>query len=195
MTDSSDTALFHRIQSHDQAAFDEVYSRYAAGLRSHLLRILRDESNAEDVLQEVFLRLWTQAAQWDGRGTPRGWLFRIATNQALNQLRSIRRRRQEPLEPASRAEWQDDEQHIPSWLIDSASLSPDLAAERAEQHSMLRNLVADLPEAQRNVLRLIHEQGLEINEVAQALNIPPGTVKSRLHYATRRLAEYFKDEG
>ena len=63
MTDSSDTALFHRIQSHDQAAFDEVYSRYAAGLRSHLLRILRDESNAEDVLQEVFLRLWTQAAQ------------------------------------------------------------------------------------------------------------------------------------
>lgn len=190
----SDEELFQRIQDRDQAAFDELYTRYASSLRLHLLRMLRDQANAEDVLQEVFLRVWTQANTWNGRGSVRGWLFRIATNQALNQLRSIRRRRQEPLEPASRAEWQEDDQHIPSWLIDSMSPGPDILAERAEQHATLRSLITQLSDAQRSVLRMIHEQDMEISEVAQALNIPSGTVKSRLHYATRRLAAQFKDD-
>ncbi len=190
----SDEELFRRIQAQDRAAFDDIYSRYAAALRLHLLRMLREPASADDVVQEVFLRLWTQATKWDGRGTPRCWLFPVATNQALNQLRSIRRHRQEPLEPASRAEGQDDDQHIPSWLADSISLGPELLFERAEEHANLRSMVASLSEAQRSVLRLIHEQDMQISEVAQALNIPAGTVKSRLHYATRRLAQQLKDD-
>ena len=133
-------------------------------------------------------------AQWDGRGTPRAWLFRIATNLALNHIRTLRRRRQQPLQVPPDPTDPEDEPTIPSWMIDRASLGPDEALEATERLALLRRLVAGLPEEKREVLRLIHGDELEIAEVAQALGIPPGTVKSRLHYATRRLAREWREE-
>jgi len=188
-----DHDLMARICQHDADAFEALCERYSAPLRRHLLGMLRDADAAEDLLQETLLRLWIHAGQWDGRGTPRAWLFRVATNLALNHVRTLRRRRQQPLDlPPDLAE-PDEEPAIPGWMIDTASRGPDVALELAERRDLLRRLVAELPEEKRAVLRLIHEAEMDIGEVAQALGIPPGTVKSRLHYATRRLARAWRD--
>jgi RNA polymerase sigma-70 factor, ECF subfamily len=189
----SDHDLMARVCQRDTDAFEALCERYSAPLRRHLLGMLRDADAAEDLLQETLLRVWIHAAQWDGRGTPRAWLFRVATNLALNYVRTLRRRRQQALDlPPDLAE-PDEEPAIPGWMIDTASLGPAEALELAERHDLLRRLVAELPEEKRAVLRLIHEAEMEIGEVAQTLGIPPGTVKSRLHYATRRLARAWRD--
>ena len=94
----SDRELIEQIRERNTDAFDILFERYRHAIHKRLLRIVRDESAAEDLGQEVFLRLWTCAAQWDGRGELGAWLYRIATNLALNHLRTVHRRRQQPLE-------------------------------------------------------------------------------------------------
>ena len=140
------------------------------------------------MLQEVFLRLWTRAEQWQGRGSLAGWLMRTATNLALNHIRSGKRRRQRPLE-AWRDSGDEDENAVPGWMVDEASLRPDELMELAERRSAWREAIDALPELKREVVRLVLEAEMDISEVADKLGIPPGTVKSRLHYARGDLAE------
>ena len=113
----SDRDLMHRIQQRDAAAFDALWHRYAARLRGFLTRTVRDASVADDLTQEAFMRVWTRAEQWQGRGPLKAWLFRMATNLALNHLRSVRRRRQRPLEIPAR-DMEQEEHTTPGWLID-----------------------------------------------------------------------------
>jgi RNA polymerase sigma-70 factor (ECF subfamily) len=182
-----------QVRERDAGAFEALCERYGEPLRRHLLRMLRDAHAAEDLLQETLLRMWTHAAQWDGHGSPRAWLFRIATNLALNHVRTLRRRRQQPLEVPPDLADPDEEPAIPGWIVDTASLGPGEALELAERLALLRRLVAGLPEEKREVLRLIHDAQMEIGEVAQTLGIPPGTMKSRLHYAKQHLAREWRD--
>lgn len=188
-----DQELMAQLREQDAAAFEALSERYAEPLRRHLLRMVRDSDAAKDLLQDALLRAWTHAAQWDGRGTPRAWLFRVATNLALNHVRAQRRRPQQPLEPLPDPVGFDEESSAPAWMIDTAAQGPGEALELAERLALLRRLVAELPEEKRAVLRLIHESELDIAEVARALGIPAGTVKSRLHYATQRLARAMRD--
>ncbi len=183
----SDSGLLTAIAASDVAAFEALCERYREPLRRHLSAMLRDADAAEDVLQDVLLRVWTHARQWDGRGAPRNWLFRIATNLGLNFLRATRRRRQQPLElPGDEDE--NDGSRVPAWMIDNAAVDPQVAAERAERRAQVRYLLRKLPDDKREVLRLIYDAELETRDVARTLSIPEGTVRSRLFYATRRLA-------
>jgi RNA polymerase sigma-70 factor, ECF subfamily len=189
----SDHELMIGVRERDASAFEALCERYGEPLRRHLLRMLRDADAADDLLQETLLRVWTHAGQWDGRGAPRAWLFRVATNLALNYVRTLRRRPQQPLVLPPDPLEADEEPAIPGWMVDTVSLGPGEALELSERRDLLRRLVAGLPEEKREVLRLIHDAEMEIAEVAQALGIPPGTVKSRLHYATQRLAREWRD--
>lgn len=184
----TDEALMRGVVDRDQQALEALLTRYGEAVRRHLRRTLRDDAVADDLFQEVFLRVWTRAGQWNGQGPLRAWILRIATNLALNQLRTVRRRRQQPLTPAHRAQEDDEESPAPAWMVDASSLGPDALVEQAEQHALLRRLVDDLPERKREVVRMVHEHDMDIREVAHELGIPEGTVKSRLHYATRHLA-------
>ena len=87
-----DQFLMEQIQAQQAWAFEMLFERYAVYTRRHINSIVRDEPAAEDILQETFLRVWTRSGQWNGQGTFKGWLFRIATNLALNHLRTRRRR-------------------------------------------------------------------------------------------------------
>ena len=184
MHDLSDAQLMSRVTQGDSDAFDVLAARYEKAITLRLRDIIRDSDPARDLTQEVLLRVWTHADQWDGRGSLKGWILRIATNTALNYLRTVRRRRESPLEFST--EEQDYE-------ADTSALRPEEAVELAERNRLFRRLVDDLPADKREVLRLVHEFDMEVQEVAEALGVPEGTVKSRLHYARKRLAQEWRN--
>ena len=186
---SHDRELADRIVARDEAAFDEVLARHGPAVRQRLVQMLRNQAAADDLLQEVSLRLWTRAGQWDGRGSLAAWLMRIATNLALNHLRARGRRRERPLRPTRPTESEEEDSMAPGWLIDASAIGPDAVLEAAEQRASMRSLVDDLPEEKREVLRLAHEHEMTMRDIAETLGVPEGTAKSRLHYAVRRLAE------
>jgi RNA polymerase sigma-70 factor (ECF subfamily) len=201
----SDCGLAARIAARDERAFELLLARYEEPIRRHVAHIARTDAHhppqaaAQDLAQEVFLRVWMRIDQWDGRGAFKAWLYRIATNLALNHLRSVRRRREQPLVIEDSWDEEDAEDRIPSWVIDDAALGthtvpgPHDALERTERLHEVQQLVDELPEAKREVLHLVHELEMSIRDAAAELGIPEGTAKSRLHYAKRRLARQWQD--
>jgi RNA polymerase sigma-70 factor (ECF subfamily) len=183
----SDRDLLDQILRRDASAFEELMVRHRGAVLACVGRILRDQAEAQDIGQEVFLRVWSRAEQWSGDGSVEAWILRIARNLALNQFRSTGRRRWQPLPQAPAATEDDDEDSQPSWLTDVQGLMPDEAAQRLEKHQLVRDLLADLSEDKRELLRLVFDAEMELNDVAERLGIPLGTVKSRLHYTVKNL--------
>lgn len=189
----TDAELLQEVQNHDSEAFEILYERYASALKRHVQSIVHQEDAAADLVQEALICVWQRAEQWNGSGSVRAWLYRIATNLALNYLRSCRRRPQQPLEPPVEYLVSDDasddwETRVPSRLVDSASLRPDVAVERAEEKQQFWSFVDDLPGDKSEVFRMVYESEMDLRSVAAALKIPEGTVKSRLYHSKRKLA-------
>ncbi len=190
----SDHDLIERICERDSGAFEALFARYHEPIRLHLLRTLRDRHAAEDLTQEVFLRVWTRAEQWNGRGAFRAWALRIATNLALNHLRTVRRRRELPLEPSPDQGDDDPPASASAWLIDTSAGQPEQALEQLEWRERLQRLLQQLSEEKREVFHLAHDAELDVREIALRLGIPEGTVRSRLHYARKQLAREWQSE-
>ncbi len=190
----SDTELIQRICEQDSAAFEALFARYHESVHNHLIRTLRDSHAAEDLTQEVFLRVWTRADQWNGSGAFKAWALRIATNLALNHLRTVRRRRELPLDPTPDADGFDRNAPGPAQQIDSGSGRPDQALEQLEWRERLQRLLLQLSEEKREVFHLAHDAEMDVREIALSLGIPEGTVRSRLHYARKQLAREWHSE-
>ena len=190
---ASDSELVARVCERDTEAFEELSIRYRELIYRHIFATIRDGDATEDVVQEVFLRVWTHIEQWNNQGSFKAWLFRIATNSALNYLRTLRRRKQQPLERLTDPLDEDDESSIPEWMIDHALPAPDIVLEQGERSRLLQQLVSDLPTEKREVFRLVYDAQMEMKSVAQTLGIPEGTVKSRLYYTNKRLAQAWCD--
>jgi RNA polymerase sigma-70 factor (ECF subfamily) len=188
---ASDGDLVKLILERDAHAFEMLFERYGEVTRRHLRRITGDDAAAQDLVQEAFLRVWTRAAQWDGRGSFKAWLYRIATNLALNYLRTVRRRRELPLDAEDDGE-EDEGDLVPAWMVDASAPGPDAALERAEEREQVQQLVEALPDGKRTVFRLVHEMEMTLRDAAEELGIPEGTAKSRLHYAKKRLAREWR---
>lgn len=194
MIKQSDQFLIDKIRERDAEAFETLWARYSTAVRRHIMHTVQDESAAEDLVQEAFLRIWTSAEQWDGRGKFKAWFFRIATNLALNHLRTVRRRKQQPLEiPPDDFDDADEAAPDPDWMIDTSLNSPDVMLEQAEQSNLLWRLVEELPSEKREVLHLLYLKDMNLREAAAEIGIPEGTVKSRLHYSIKRLAREWKE--
>ena len=182
-----DQTLIESIQDQQVWAFELLFERYEGAIRRHLCHIVRDEPAAEDLLQETFLRVWTRARQWNGQGPFKGWLFRIATNLALNHLRTRRRQPEQPLDMPDYLVDDDDLPDTPGWLVDTASLGPEAVVEQVERGARLQQIIQDLPEEKRELLHLVHQMELSLREAADELGIPEGTAKSRLYYAREQV--------
>ena len=183
----SDQTLIESVQNQQGWAFEALFERYEGAVRRHLGNIVVDEPAAEDLLQETFLRVWTHAGQWRGQGSVKGWLFRIATNLALNHLRTRRRRPELPLELPDTMLDDDELPDTPAWLVDTASLGPEAVVEQVEHGVRLQQIIRELPDEKRELLRLVHQMELSLREAADELGIPEGTAKSRLHYAREQV--------
>jgi RNA polymerase sigma-70 factor (ECF subfamily) len=190
----TDRELAAGLIAGDERAFEELYAQYGEGILRHVSRLVRSDA-AQDLAQEAFLLAWQRAEQWDGRGTFKAWLYRIATNLALNHLRTVRRRREEPLHAAGRggSGELEDEEDVPTWMFDDGALGPDAAVERSERLAQVRQLVDGLSERKRRLFRLVHEYEMSVRDAADELGIPEGTAKSRLHYARKELARQWQD--
>ena len=118
----ADAVLMRRIVEKDQEAFAILFRRYRARVTENLLWIIRDPNLADDLTQEVFLILWNRAGQWSGKGSLRAWLFRIARNLSLNQMRMINRRREQAMDRPSLRDEEKEDPPVPGWMIDNAAL-------------------------------------------------------------------------
>ena len=147
-------------------AFELLLDGYEKRVFRMALTILRDSGRAEEVTQDIFLKIWQALPDYNGRAAPSTWLYTIARNTCLTVLRSESYRRTEPL---------DDAAHFPR-------------VESAAQIDLAR-AIAELPEAQREVITLFYLEERSITEVARMLDLPEGTVKSHLHRARRTLGE------
>lgn len=171
----------------DQAAFDQLVHRYERELYSYLRRYLGNPDAAEDVFQGAFLRLYQKADQYQPGRRVRPWLYSIATHLAIDWLRKAGRRRAVSL---NRREYGDGETEGAAALLDmleAETPGPAANVEFEERREWARRAVDELPEHLRAVVLLVFFQGLKYTEVAEALDIPVGTVKSRLHAALVKL--------
>lgn len=176
----------------DVQALESLYDRYSALVFSVSLRVLHDAHLAEDVTQEVFLRLWRQPASFDPeRGRFISWLMSVTRNRALDELRRVSRR--------NRSEDADSDESPIAGVPSSDRLDdPVLGAELAEQREAVRTAMTRLPPEQRRAIELAYFSGLTQVEIADVTGDPLGTVKTRIRLGMRKLRETlseFMDAG
>lgn len=158
---ATDFSLVSRLQRKDPVALGDLYDLYGAGAYSTVLAIIRNESVAEDLVQETFLRVWNRAHRYDpSKGSLGTWVRTVARNQALDYLRSVEGRLSAQAAP----------------LIEAAlSCAPRETAERVCEMSQVLNRLND---HQRLVMRMAFYEGLSHSEIAKALQRPLGTIKT-----------------
>ena len=173
-----DVRLMLAFRDGDAAAFDGLFQRWASPLLRYLERMLRDAAAAEDLVQEVFLRVHRARERYTPDARFSTWLYRIATNLALNELRRPRRR-----DPH-----QSTDEDGAVWLVSDASPTDEIVDARRLGEAALRELEA-LPERQRAALWLTAVEGLAYSEVAAALDVSEKAVKALVHRGRSALAE------
>ncbi|HET8635971.1 MAG TPA: sigma-70 family RNA polymerase sigma factor [Acidobacteriaceae bacterium] len=172
-----DPSLLRRIASGDQEALSMIYDRHAGCVYGLLRRILRDESAAEEIAQDVFLHLWKIAARFDPeRGALRPWLLVMARNRAISHLRR---------------RVQDDPNGLDEDFA-SAELPQDTAAAQNEIVGKVRDYLAQLPPEQSKLFELAYFSGMTHSEIAESTGQPLGTVKTRLRTTLTGLRQAFE---
>ena len=174
----TDGDLLQRIADGDDAAFETLYHRFARPLFGLALRMLRDRSRAEEAVQETFAAIWRSAASYKpDRGPGAPWLYAVARNAIVDRARA-----------RGEATFADPPEAV------AADAGPAEHAESAYVSWRVHRAVEDLPFHEREVLELAYWGGLSQSEVAQFLDIPLGTVKTRTRSALARLADLLEDE-
>jgi RNA polymerase sigma-70 factor (ECF subfamily) len=164
--------LITQAQQGDRRAFGELVRRHRKGAVNVVYRMCGDANLAEDAAQEAFIRAWQHLPSYRPRSPFRNWVYRIATNAALDLLR----RERETVD-------------VDTLSLASSDKGPEAMVERGERGKRVQQALLALPPASRAVLVLREYEGLSYREIADTLDIPIGTVMSRLNYARHRLRE------
>jgi RNA polymerase sigma-70 factor (ECF subfamily) len=183
-----DDSLLERFLEGDGDALESLIKRYEKPLYAYLARVTGDRHLAEDVFQETFLRVAKEAARFDRKRKFKPWLYSIATRLAIDGLRKKTVRSEVPLEaPEGGAGLVEG--------IAGGARGPLEEAEKKEEVERLHEAMARLTEVERAVALMHFREGLTLLEISEALDIPLGTVKSRLHAALVRLAGLMRQGG
>jgi len=174
-------------ESGDPDLFSELVHRYERELFSYLRRYLGDAEMAEDAFQAAFLQVHLKCQQYEPGRAFRPWLYTIATNQAIDAQRRSRRHRMVSLDRSSGADGEDVGKLID--LLASKEPTPTAQMSSEERRAWLHQEVERLPAGLRDVVNLVYFQDLKYREAAESLDIPVGTVKSRMHAAVAKLHE------
>jgi RNA polymerase sigma-70 factor (ECF subfamily) len=176
----SDAALIEAIAAGDKHALQILYGRHHVKVYRFALRFLRDETAAEDMVSEVFFDVWRQAERFERRSQVSTWLLAIARNKALS---SLRRRSNEQLD-----------EEVAEFIEDPAD-NPEVAMQKQERSTILRSCLEQLSAAHREIIDLVYYHERTIEEVSEIIGVPVNTVKTRMFYARKRIAEMMADKG
>ena len=175
----SDEELMNRIQARDERALEILIKRYDAMLRSVVGRMLPNDQDVTDVVEEVFLGVWNQASNFDtSKGRAIGWIITMARRRAIDRVR--RRQAYDRAEMRFRLSTDTGTQHLAMEDVEQHAASTDNAA-------MFKELISKLPEAQQQVVHMAFYRGLSQREIARETGIPLGTVKTRLELGVKKL--------
>lgn len=179
MDEQDQRNIAERLMAGEKSAISELYDHYGPVLYGIILKIVRSEAIAEDVLQESFIKIWQNGSAYDpARGTLFTWMLNIARNTAIDKTRSSafrRTTRSQLLDPRVHEKWDQDTQ-------------------RSTDNIGLKKIVDNLESKYQLVIELIYFQGYTQREVQEYLGIPLGTVKSRTRIALRKLRQIFEEQ-
>jgi RNA polymerase sigma-70 factor (ECF subfamily) len=175
-------------QTGNRELFAELVYRYERELYNYLRRYLNDAELAEDAFQATFLQVHLKCDQFDEGRRFRPWLYAVATNQAIDARRKVMRHRMISLDQTGSSAEGDEVSRLVN-LLESHEEAPLKRVERRENSELVRGTLESLPESMYAVIQLVYYQGLKYREAAEILDIPVGTVKSRLHSAIAKLTE------
>jgi len=188
--DRADEQLLADYRHGDKNSFATLIGRYQRELFHFLVRFLGDRAAAEDVFQETFLQVHQSAEQFDPQRRFRPWLFTIAANKARDLLRSNARRPTSPLQASIGRGDEDSGEFID--LMQAAGELPSDPMEREELQALVQKTVMNMPEHLREILLLSYFHQFPYKQIGEILDIPLGTVKSRLHAAVAHFADRWK---
>ena len=179
VTASNETELVTRAQGGDRNAFSELVGIHARGVLNVIYRMCGDEQLAEDAAQEAFIQAWLHLPSYRPQTPLRNWLYRIAVNAATDKFRKEKRILPTDIEDLQLTDERPD---------------PESVVSQRERTALIQQAVLSLPEASRAVLVLREYEGMSYHEIADALDIPVGTVMSRLNYARKLLKDKLEQE-
>jgi len=180
MQATSDEVLIARIAGGDRLAMQVLFARHHVRVYRFVLRFVRNESTAEDLISEVFLDVWRQANRFEGRSAVSTWLLAIARFKALSALR---RHPEQEL---------DDEKAA---AIEDPADNPEIVAQKKDKSKLLRKCLTALSADHREIIDLVYYHEKSVEEVAEIVGIPENTVKTRMFYARKKLGELLKAAG
>jgi RNA polymerase sigma-70 factor, ECF subfamily len=171
---SSDDMLVARIGEGDRLAMQTLFARHRTPVYRWLLRFVGNETLAEDLVSDVFLDVWRQASRFEGRSSVSTWLMAIARFKAI----SARRRRTDA----------ELDESVESTVADTAD-DPAVVLEKKNRDEMVRAALTRLSAEHKEIIDLVYYHEKSVDECAQIIGVPSGTVKTRMFYARRKLAE------
>ncbi len=180
MQATSDEVLIGRIATGDRLAMQVLFARHHVRVYRFVLRLVRNETTAEDLISDVFLDVWRQADRFEGRSAVSTWLLSIARFKALSALR---RRPEQELDEETAA------------AIEDPSDDPEVALEKKDKSALIRKCLTGLSAEHREIIDLVYYHEKSIEEVAEIVGIPENTVKTRMFYGRKKLGELLKAEG
>jgi RNA polymerase sigma-70 factor (ECF subfamily) len=180
MQTTSDEVLIGRIATGDRLAMQVLFARHHVRVYRFVLRLVRNEATAEDLISEVFLDVWRQAGKFEGRSQVSTWLLSIARFKALS---AMRKRTDQEL---------DDE--TAEAVVDNSD-DPEVSLAKKDKGEVLRQCLTALSPEHREIIDLVYYHEKSVDEVAAIVGIPEATVKTRMFYARKKLADVLKRNG
>ncbi len=181
-----DLRTIRRCKRGEEAAFAEILGRYRTPIYNLCYRMTRNQEDAVDLGQEVFIKVFNLLDRFDENYAFSSWLFRIATNHCIDFLRRKRMRFQS-IESSTGADGEEYELQLPD-----QGPAPDTVLQRKEALDRLEEVIADLPPHYKAITLLRHDQQLSYEEIAEVLDLPLGTVKARIHRARNMIQQMLK---
>lgn len=181
----SDVDLMLGIQSGDADALSQLYDRYNGIMKALILRIIHNDTEADDLLQEVFMEIWNQAKNFSAeKGKPLGWMVTLTRRRAIDALRKKQayNRAEERLQA-------EPEQQPLAWVQNVT----EMQIRAGDTRALMAKVISSLPEAQQQVIELAFFQGMSQREIASNTNIPLGTVKTRLELGLKKIYDGLKE--
>ncbi len=179
----ADSALARQAAAGDETAFEGLVGKYSRPILDYCRRLVGDATAAEDLAQETFVKFYLGLSTFDPSRPVPPYLYRIAHNHCLDWLRKKRL-------PTVSLTWEDEEAGtVREAEAPDATLAPDELVERAEVQQAVDDALASLPPTYRGALIMRHREGMSYEEIAEALDMPLGTVKARIHRGRERLQQ------